>query len=204
MPRVSEAHLEARRRQILEAARTCFVRSGFHATSMQDVIAAADLSVGAVYRYFPSKHALVQAIAEEAIGRIAVSTERLMALEPPLPLLELIDEILRFVDQETAPDRGVMRMAVQVWGEALVDDQLAGTVASVYGHLRNRYTAVAARAQARGELEATADAPQVASILFGLTLGYGLQRMLLGDVDRGAYLAGFRQLLSLRESGPER
>ncbi|HEY9407971.1 MAG TPA: helix-turn-helix domain-containing protein, partial [Jiangellaceae bacterium] len=53
MPRVSEAHLAARRDQILQAAWTCFARDGFHATSMQDVFAEAGLSAGAVYRYFP-------------------------------------------------------------------------------------------------------------------------------------------------------
>ena len=63
MPRVSEAHLAARRQQILDAARVCFTRNGFHATSMQDVIAEAGLSVGAVYRYFRSKEELVAAIA---------------------------------------------------------------------------------------------------------------------------------------------
>ena len=46
MPRVSEDHLLARRQQILDAARVCFLRDGFHNTSMQDVIAEAGLSVG--------------------------------------------------------------------------------------------------------------------------------------------------------------
>src|SRR5262249_59255610 len=56
VPRVSEAHLAARRQQILDAARACFLRNGFHATSIQDVIAEGGLSVGAVYRYFKSKN----------------------------------------------------------------------------------------------------------------------------------------------------
>ena len=56
MPRVSDEHLAARRQQILDAARACFLRNGFHATSMQDVIGEAGLSVGAVYRYFKSKN----------------------------------------------------------------------------------------------------------------------------------------------------
>ena len=64
VPRVSEAHLAARRQQILDAARTCFLRNGFHQTSMQDVIREAGLSVGAVYRYFPSKNDLITALAE--------------------------------------------------------------------------------------------------------------------------------------------
>ena len=53
MPKVSDAHRAARRRQILDAARRRFVRNGFHATSMQDIFAEAGLSAGAVYRYFP-------------------------------------------------------------------------------------------------------------------------------------------------------
>src|SRR3954470_18901979 len=61
MPRVSEEHLERRRRQILDAARRCFVRKGVHETSMQDIFAESGLSAGAVYRYFKSKNEIVAA-----------------------------------------------------------------------------------------------------------------------------------------------
>jgi TetR/AcrR family transcriptional regulator, repressor for uid operon len=44
-----------RRTRILDAAETCFVRSGFHRTTMQDVAAEAGMSAGNLYRYFPSK-----------------------------------------------------------------------------------------------------------------------------------------------------
>ena len=37
MPRVSQAHLDARRAQIVDAARRLFARQGFAATSMQDI-----------------------------------------------------------------------------------------------------------------------------------------------------------------------
>ena len=55
MPKVSDAHVEARRQQILEAASACFARQGFHQTSVQDICKEAGLSAGAVYRYFPGK-----------------------------------------------------------------------------------------------------------------------------------------------------
>ena len=42
----------------LAAAQRCFVRSGFHGASMQDICAEAGMSPGNLYRYFPSKEAL--------------------------------------------------------------------------------------------------------------------------------------------------
>jgi AcrR family transcriptional regulator len=65
MPRVSQSYLEARRRQIMEAAITCFAREGFHRATMQDIVAETGLSAGAIYRYFPSKEDIVAAIAAE-------------------------------------------------------------------------------------------------------------------------------------------
>jgi AcrR family transcriptional regulator len=60
-PKVTEAHVEARREQILEAAAACFSRKGFHQTTMQDICEAAQLSPGAVYTYFPSKESIITA-----------------------------------------------------------------------------------------------------------------------------------------------
>src|SRR3989304_6177982 len=57
MPKVTEAHLEARRSQILDAAWTCFARKGYHQATMQDICQESGLSPGAIYRYFESKEA---------------------------------------------------------------------------------------------------------------------------------------------------
>ena len=45
--------------RILDAAERCFVRSGFHRTTMQDVAAEASMSPGNLYRYFASKDAII-------------------------------------------------------------------------------------------------------------------------------------------------
>ncbi len=50
--------------KILAAAERCFVRSGFHQTSMQEICAEAGMSPGNLYRYFPSKEALIAGISE--------------------------------------------------------------------------------------------------------------------------------------------
>ena len=52
----------ARRDHIAAAAERAFVRHGFHAATMQQVAEEAGMSAGNLYRYFPSKEALVDGI----------------------------------------------------------------------------------------------------------------------------------------------
>jgi TetR/AcrR family transcriptional repressor of uid operon len=51
-----------RRDHISAAAERAFVRHGFHAATMQQVAEEASMSAGNLYRYFPSKEALVEGI----------------------------------------------------------------------------------------------------------------------------------------------
>lgn len=67
---------EVRRAQIVEAARQCVVRQGFHAASMATLAATAGMSVGQIYRYFPNKEAIVHAIVAELVARRMVRIAR--------------------------------------------------------------------------------------------------------------------------------
>jgi AcrR family transcriptional regulator len=60
-----------RRAEILGAAQRCFVRSGFHGASMQEICTEAGMSPGNLYRYFASKEALVAGIAERDRAEVA-------------------------------------------------------------------------------------------------------------------------------------
>jgi len=67
-PTPDEATSRAERRdqqaqRILEAAKACFVRSGFQGASMHQICAEVGMSPGALYRYFPSKESIIEAIA---------------------------------------------------------------------------------------------------------------------------------------------
>src|ERR1700712_939135 len=66
MPKVSQAHLDARRQQIVDAARVRFASHGFARTSIADIVAESGLSNGAIYRYFASKDEIVIAVCEQA------------------------------------------------------------------------------------------------------------------------------------------
>src|SRR3981081_4689616 len=64
MRRADTQRQSDRRLEILDAAQRCFVRSGFHGASMQEICAEAEMSPGNLYRYFPSKEALIAGICE--------------------------------------------------------------------------------------------------------------------------------------------
>lgn len=56
----SSASTESRER-ILQAALKCFLRKGYNATTMDDIVAESELSKGTLYWYFDSKNELVNA-----------------------------------------------------------------------------------------------------------------------------------------------
>jgi TetR/AcrR family transcriptional regulator, transcriptional repressor of aconitase len=197
MPRVPQAHLDARRRQILDAARRCFVRNGFHATSMQDVLAEAGLSAGAVYRYFPGKEAIIAAIAKEAVTEVAGALDGAFDADDPPPLDEVLGAAFRAIQRIDA-EQGVARLALQVWGEAVRSPALAEVLKGEIRRVRGSLTRLVETYQARGLMPADLPAEQVARVLIGLLPGFVFQHALLGDVDADTFRAGLGTLLATR------
>ncbi|OOC11835.1 TetR family transcriptional regulator [Dickeya dadantii] len=72
-----EDKAQARRDQIVAAARRCFRQSGFHGASMAEIAAQAQLSVGQIYRYFVNKDDII----EEIVRRIVDIRLQRMTLE---------------------------------------------------------------------------------------------------------------------------
>ena len=62
-----EATIEA----LTDAARALFARAGFAATTLDDVVAAAGVTKGALYHHFDSKHALFAAVFAREQAQLA-------------------------------------------------------------------------------------------------------------------------------------
>ena len=71
MPRVSQDHLDARRRQILDGARACFARHGYEGATVRRLEEATGLSRGAIFHHFRDKESLFLALAEDEAHRMA-------------------------------------------------------------------------------------------------------------------------------------
>ncbi|MQA16267.1 MAG: TetR family transcriptional regulator [Pseudonocardiaceae bacterium] len=71
MPRVSQDHLDARRRQILDAARSCFARYGYEGATVRRLEDATGMSRGAIFHHFADKESLFLALAQQDARRMA-------------------------------------------------------------------------------------------------------------------------------------
>ncbi|WP_244106837.1 TetR/AcrR family transcriptional regulator [Burkholderia cenocepacia] len=60
---------QQRRAQILTAAARVFKAKGFHGARTEDICAAADMSAGAVFRYFADKREMIDAIISVEVER---------------------------------------------------------------------------------------------------------------------------------------
>lgn len=76
MPRVSEDHLAARRRQILDGARRCFAEYGYDKATVRRLEQRIGLSRGAIFHHFRDKDTLFFELAREDAERMAEVASR--------------------------------------------------------------------------------------------------------------------------------
>jgi AcrR family transcriptional regulator len=197
VPPVSQRYRDARRRQVLDAARRCFARAGFHSTSMQDVFAESGLSAGAVYGYFAGKDDLVAAIVEEVLAEVVAALDVVAESDPLPPLHAVAGRLLHALD-DGAHGGELARLAVQVWAEAGRNEELSARLAGYYREMRDRFAALVRHYQAVGAVDPAVDPHHVAQVLTALGPAFLSQRALLGDVSAASFTAGVAGLLSAR------
>jgi AcrR family transcriptional regulator len=194
MPKVTEAHIVARRQQIIDAAYRCFARNGFHQSTMRDIYEEAKLSAGAVYHYFPSKDAIIQASFEFDYQRSLDLFATAIASDDSLTALrELVSFFLRGLEE--AAELGAGRVNVQGWGEALINPPLRETIQRVIGDYLSALSQIIRKAQAEGQLDTTLDPDALGRILLSVYYGFELQKALDPNVEMAAYAAAIDALL---------
>jgi AcrR family transcriptional regulator len=87
-------------RRILDAALRLFAERGFDGTSVQEIVAAARVTKGALYHYFDSKDDLLYEIHHSLIGRQLADLDRVLAAARPPR--EAVREIIAGLIHSTA------------------------------------------------------------------------------------------------------
>jgi AcrR family transcriptional regulator len=197
MPRISDERREARREQVLEAARACLAEHGLEAVSMEMIIARSGLSTGAVYGYFKGKDQIINAVVTEGTAQLGAELLPVLTNPEPPPLPQLVEQVLRAVVGFGRHKKGdVDRLAVSLhgWSQSQSDPELKAATLASYSGLRRLFLDVVRRWQAAGTFDATADPEATAQLLTSITLGFVAQRALAGSANVTAHVAALEML----------
>ena len=176
MPKVGQAYLDARRQQIVDAARARFTSHGFAGTSMADIVTESGLSTGSIYRYFTSKDQIVIAVCEQGSEAF-----------PTALTVEAVTDFLEHV-RALARDKGHARLVAQIYAEAALSPVLAAIVAQQLAEMR---TAVADLIPD----DSPNDAGPTAEAFVTICSGYSQQLAVRGDLDPAPFTRALMAIL---------
>jgi AcrR family transcriptional regulator len=155
---------DQRRLHVLAAARSCFARSGFHGASMQQICAEAQMSPGALYRYFPSKDAIIEAIAEEERIQAAACMQ---ALDGSGGIVDRITAVaMDYLHQTRDPATG--GLMVEICSESIRNTAVGKRFHEVEKEVRTAIMASLRKAQVEGEIDADIELESALFVLFAL------------------------------------
>ena len=182
MPRISQERLLARQRGIVQAAARCLQRKGLQATGMRDLFRAANLSPGAVYRYFSSKDELVAAVAATTPSISEAALAATADGEPPAARL-------RSLLAAAAAGPPTARLQIELQTAALSSSRVATALAERRATARRVLT----------EALATADGPpavEIVELVVAACEGLARSRLLDPETDLSARAAAAGRVLA--------
>ncbi len=160
-----DGRADTTRRHILRAASHQFARRAYHDVGLDDILAEAELTKGAMYFHFRSKHALAVAIIERQSASGMVAVQELLARK--LSGLEtLIDFTYLIAVEDTKRDgvRAGLNLLESVgWSEGLQERLLGEWIEALAG--------VAEQAIAEGDIDPQCDPQDVGRLIVSIQMG---------------------------------
>ncbi|RVU15065.1 TetR/AcrR family transcriptional regulator [Methylobacterium oryzihabitans] len=179
----------ARREHILDAAEACFVRNGFHRSTMQDLAREAGMSPGNIYRYFESKEAVVLGLADREHERGCVLIEEMERADDRRGALMSILE--RYFLQAS---REMALLRLDLWSEANRNPDIGAMVARIEDEARSWFVETLAALATSPDCDPGALYAAMSIVMKGLVI----ERALSSDYDPAP---GVAQLHALMEAG---
>lgn len=186
MPRVTDAHRQARRDQIAEAVVQVVRRHGISDASMSQISAECGLSVGAIYANFEDKADLARYVAGKLFDWRIADLESMADGETVTTPLDVLRLLLGSMADQSRPAPSVI---LQFWSKASVDDGLRAVLDEQVGRLRGGVErALRPWADQRTGGDGAALAHRTASACMIITQGFLANRGLFRWMDAEEYL----------------
>ena len=165
MSELSDRRSDTTRDQILRAAAHQFAQRPYYAVGLDDILTEAQLTKGAMYFHFRSKHALALAIVDEQTGNAAESVKNLLARK--LSGLESLIDVCYLVavgDMTQDVTRASFNLLESVGRTEKLQARLLGGWIQLMGE-------IAQRGIAEGDIVEQADPEDIGRLLVSLYVG---------------------------------
>jgi AcrR family transcriptional regulator len=175
-----------RRDEILRAATRCFVRAGFHGASMHDICAEAGMSPGNLYRYFPSKEAIIAGIAEhdraEVFGQFA-------SADQADDFIGALEGLARHHFAERTDEQ--VALCAEIMAESRRNPEVSRIFGTFDADVKVKLCEMIRAAGARGDVATGIDVEGVVQMLMTIADGVWWRRALDPEFDADALLTQF-------------
>lgn len=162
VPRARPIDPDARRAQLVAAAREVFARKGYHTAGVSDIIDTAGVARGTFYNYFESKRQIFQAVLAELMDAVAHAVEPIDVSAPIAP--QVLDNLRRVVALLNDMGDGARILFADA---ANIDAEGTETLAEFYGAARFRIERALRSGQELGVVR-DCDVALTASCLLGM------------------------------------
>nr|WP_245003605.1 TetR/AcrR family transcriptional regulator [Bradyrhizobium liaoningense] len=181
---------EQKRQDILDAAFRCFIKDGFHGASTTDICAAAKISPGHLYHYFPSKEAIVEAMVDIGLARATEEFGKISAAP------DFIEALIDYLERGSLRHRTAQVLSLDALAEAARNPQFAGIVKKHASVSRNLLVDFIGMAQRQGQIDPELDPAATANILLAIIDGARAMPIRTPSLDVEQSLAHLRTMLS--------
>ena len=181
MPKLKPQEVEQRRQEIIDAARTCFLRSGFHQTTTDEICHEAAITPGGLYHYFGSKEEIISAVIEDA-AHTTVQNLRSTA-EASGDVRSAVQALAsQFFEWIRDPQLdSVTRLDMEIWAESLRNEKLAGIARESRALRRQWLESLIRGAVDEGVYTKDVDPRGLANLIMSIFDGLRLGRLLWRD-----------------------
>ena len=160
-PRPMRADAQRNYARLLDAARAAFVERGADDVSLEEIARRAGVGIGTLYRHFPTRQALLEAVYRDQVDTLSARAEELLRTESPE---EALAEWMRALLEFSSTKRSMTSALLATLG---TDSELLSACVTV---IRTAAEALLARAQQAGVVRPDADAGDLMRLVHAVNI----------------------------------
>lgn len=159
----------ARHGRILDVAASLFRKQGYDSVRMEDIAAAAEVSIGTIYNYYQNKGDLLVAIVSLEVNEVLASGEKVIA-KPPRGAAKAISKLM-----ENYVEHSLVYLSKEMWRHAMAistqqpESPFGKTYAELDVALARQTCSLIQRLQSEGHFRTGIDATSLGELIFNNT-----------------------------------